>query len=83
MRTPVEQELLEAAKMAHNWFYREGDGPSALEVQVALGKAIEFAEKPGCPNCGSHDYVPQHILYTGIETTYQSCNDCDYQWGHE
>ena len=36
-----------------------------------------------CPNCGGFDYVPQHTLYTGIETTYQSCNDCDHHWGHE
>ena len=39
--------------------------------------------KEPCPNCGSFDYVPQHTLYTGIETTYQACNDCDHHWGHE
>ncbi len=47
MQAPVGQEvsLLQAAKMAYNWFYREGDGPSALEVHVALGRAIERAEQ--------------------------------------
>lgn len=39
-----ELSLLEAAKMAYNWFYREGKGPSALEVHVALGRAIEAAQ---------------------------------------
>jgi hypothetical protein len=47
MQAPVGQEisLLEAAKMAYNWFFREGDGPSALEVHVALGRAIETAQQ--------------------------------------
>lgn len=47
MQAPVGQEisLLEAAKMAYNWFFREGDGPSALEVHVALGRAIERTEQ--------------------------------------
>jgi len=37
--------LLEAAKMARDWFFREGDGPTALEVQVALQRAIEREEQ--------------------------------------
>ena len=47
MQASVGQEvsLLEAAKMAYNWFFREGDGPSVLEVHVALGRAIERAEQ--------------------------------------
>lgn len=36
-----------------------------------------------CPECGSDEFSPQFALVTGIETTYQSCDECGHQWGHE
>lgn len=36
-----------------------------------------------CPACGSEEFSPQFALVTGIETTYQSCDECGHQWGHE
>lgn len=42
-----------------------------------------FEEVEVCPACGSDEFSPQFALVTGIETTYQSCDECGHQWGHE
>jgi len=55
----------------------------AQQMRAAYERGLKRESREPCPNCGSFDYVPQHTLYTGIETTYQSCNDCDHHWGHE
>lgn len=42
-----------------------------------------YAEVETCPECGSEEFTPQFALVTGIETTYQSCDECGHHWGHE
>lgn len=55
--------------------------PNDLQAAYERGRARAVPEC--CPMCGSTDYTPQHVLVTGIETTYKSCDECDHQWGHE
>ena len=43
----------------------------------------EESYSEGCPACGSDEFSPQFALVTGIETTYQSCDECGHHWGHE
>ena len=37
-----------------------------------------------CPECGSDDTIHAHgFTACGVETNYQACCACNYQWGHQ
>jgi len=69
------------AQQAPRSDYRDWDYQDQLDAQEQPD--MNRYSEEHCPRCGSGDYVVQHTLYTGIETTYKSCEDCGNHWGHE
>lgn len=68
----------------------EGNSPcfEIREWDSIHGRTQEFTLSDAgidtlCPECGSGEFSAQFTIYTGIETTYQSCDECAHHWGHE
>lgn len=87
---PFSREMLLAWVADAEFQLAEGNSAS-IEIRAwdsVHGRAQEFTISDAgidtlCPACGSGEFSAQFTIYTGIETTYQSCDECAHHWGHE